>query len=243
MNDPARFPGASAHDPAQPLHMDMATYMMAAAHDMKNSVCVMTAFLEKALDEIPADGASRTMTHQALYEAQRVNSHLMQILALYKIDEGLYPFDPVEVDLAAFAHEVLGGARGLAESKGVALDVQPCGQERFWYFDRDLVLSIVAQSLHNAIKYTRDRVRLGLRVTDGQLEIRVEDNGRGFPEFMLERGFPAQQGIDARTGSTGLGLYFASRVARMHRNRGLAGQTRLENRGDLGGGRFVLSLP
>lgn len=243
MNDPARFRGASADDPAPPLHMDMGTYMMAAAHDMKNSVCVMMAFLGNALEELPAGGASRTMTHQALYEAQRINSHLMQILALYKIDEGLYPFDPVEVDLAGFAHEVLAGARPLAGSKGVALDAQLGAEERFWYFDRDLVLSIVSQSLHNAIKYTRDRVRLGLRVADGTLEIRVEDNGRGFPEFMLERGFPAQQGIDARTGSTGLGLYFASKVARMHRNRGLAGQTRLENGGDLGGGRFVLSLP
>lgn len=230
--------------------MDMATFMVSSAHDMKNSISVMTAYLETALQsQPPPDGEARDaggMTHQALYEAQRLNDHLIQILALYKINEGLYPFDPNDVDLRAFAKEALARVRPLANAKGIALELEIATEERVGYYDHELIMSVVVQALHNAIKYTRDRVVLSVRGRDGQLELRVADNGAGFPPFMLAHGFPVRQGVDFHTGSTGLGLYFASLAARMHRNRGRVGNTRLENGcgpDQDGGGSFILTLP
>lgn len=231
--------------------MDMATFMVSSAHDMKNSISVMTAYLESALQSSPPPNGEAhdvgTMTHQALYEAQRLNDHLIQILALYKMNEGLYPFDPNDVELRPFAEEALARVRPLADARGVTLELETTTEACAGYFDHELILSVVVQALHNAIKYTRDRVVLSARDHDGQLEWRVADNGAGFPEFMLARGFPVRQGVDFHTGSTGLGLYFASLAARMHRNRGRIGGTRLENGsasdGDLVGGCFILTLP
>lgn len=236
-------PPAPAADPARLAEMDMNTFLVSSAHDMKNSVGVMSAYLESALAELPADSSSRYMTCQALYEAQRLNHHLIQLLAIYKINNNMYPFDPVDIDLRAFEQEVTGRVRPLAEAKGIVLEVVGEPAEHSWYFDYELVASLVTQALHNAVKYTRDRVRLSLRVVDGQLEIRVDDNGGGFPQFLIEAGYAASQGIDADSGSTGLGLFFAARVAQLHRNRASHGSTRLANDGLLGGGAFILSLP
>jgi hypothetical protein len=47
--------------------------------------------------------------------------------------------------------------------------------------------------------------------------ITVEDDGPGFPDFLLAQGNSAQCGISFETGSTGLGLYFAGVVARLHK--------------------------
>ena len=230
-------------DGAHPSELDMSTFLMSSAHDMKNSLSVMTACLDSALAELPADAASRAMTYQALYEAQRLNHHLIQMMAIYKINQDMYPFDPAEVELAEFEQEVMARVRPLATVKGIALDVVLDPVERSWYFDYELIVSLVAQALHNAVKYTQDRVRLSMLVIDGQLEIHIDDNGEGFPPFLLEQGFPAMQGIDAHTGSTGMGLYFAAKVAHLHRNRARAGTTRLVNHGALGGGTFILTLP
>jgi two-component system sensor histidine kinase SenX3 len=64
---------------------------------------------------------------------------------------------------------------------------------------------------------------------------------------MLDSGNAAMsgdgKGVNFATNSTGLGLYFSSEVAKMHRNRKLVGSVRLENGGVLGGGCFVLRLP
>lgn len=228
--------------------MNLSTFVAAAAHDMKNSVSVIAAYLEDALAQLAQSDAAQPSqaalsTYQALYETQRVNGNLVQLMAIYKLDEGMYPFEPVEVPLDEFALEVLERVRPLARLKGLALRCEGADSVPAWFFDQDLITSVVVQSLFNSVRYARSMVCLALRARDGFLEIEVADDGPGFPPYMLERGFPAMQGIDVRTGSTGLGLFFSSLAASLHRRGDAEGCTRLANGGALGGGRFVISLP
>jgi len=228
--------------------MDISTFVAAAAHDMKNSVSVIAAYLEDALQQLAAmeDGKpspAAMSTCQALYETQRVNGNLVQLMAIYKLEEGMYPFEPMDVALDEFADELLARVRPLASLKGLDISCSIEAGLAHWVFDHDLIGSVVMQSLFNAVRYARHSVRLALQVRDGCLEIEVADDGEGFPEFMLAQGFPSRQGIDMRTGSTGLGLFFSRLAAGLHRRGELAGTTRLANGGELGGGRFVVILP
>ena len=113
----------------------------------------------------------------------------------------------------------------------------------YWEFDEDLIGGVIGNALNNAIHYTQDCIRLIASETDGVLEIRVEDNGKGYPQMMLDAGVEAMRGVDFLGGSTGLGLHFSVVAAKMHRNRGRSGEIKLENGGSLGGGCFVLRLP
>ncbi|RZL37174.1 MAG: HAMP domain-containing histidine kinase [Rubrivivax sp.] len=225
--------------------MDISTFVAAAAHDMKNSVSVIAAYLEDALAKMATEppSAAALSTAQALYETQRVNGNLVQMMAIFKIEEGMYPFEPAVVELDEFAEELLSRVHPLVTLKGLTLQCQPQAGISDWIFDRDLIASIVMQSLFNAVRYASRTVRLSLQVVGGRLEVEVAHDGQGFPPFMLERGFPSRQGIDTRTGSTGLGLYFSRLAAGMHRRAERTGSTRLANGGDLGGGRFILELP
>lgn len=232
--------------------MDTSTFVAAAAHDMKNSVSVIAAYLEDALQQMARtdDGrpsAAALSTAQALYETQRVNGNLVQLMALYKLEEGMYPFEPADVELEEFADELLARVLPLVQLKGLSLLCENDTGVVDWIFDRDLIGSVVIQSLFNAVRYAATTVRLALRVVDGRLEIEVADDGQGFPEFMLEQGFPARQGINMHTGSTGLGLYFSRLAAGLHKRADRSGSTRLENgeaRGDrLAGGHFIIELP
>ncbi len=136
--------------------------------------------------------------------------------------------------------------RVLVNSKNIVLDTE-FPPELVWYFDEDLILGVVGHAINNAVHYTRDRILLQLIDAGEFLEVRVEDNGSGYPAAMLEAGDAALSGHNAgarfSTNSTGLGLYFSNEVARMHKNRGRVGSVRLENGGRLGGGCFVLRLP
>jgi two-component system sensor histidine kinase SenX3 len=228
--------------------VNISTFVAAAAHDMKNSVSVIAAYLEDALAQMAQSDAAQPSqaamsTYQALYETQRVNGNLVQLMAIFKLEEGMYPFEPAEVQLDDFVQEVLDRVRQLARLKGLQLRCEMDDDLPGWVFDFDLVNSVVVQSLFNSVRYARTTVQLSLRVRDGQLEIEVADDGPGFPEFMLEQGFPSRQGIDVRTGSTGLGLFFSRLAAGLHHRDEVSGSTRLANGGALGGGRFVIVLP
>lgn len=223
--------------------LDITTFLLSAIHDMKNSLGVMVAFLEDALAFAEQPAPARARTAQALYEAQRVNEHLIQLLALYKIDQRFYPFDAGEQVLADLAHEALARVDTLARSRGITLRCD-CAKGAMGWFDYELVYGVTVQALHNALRYARGQVLLHAHTdADGGVEIRIEDDGPGFPDFLLERDLPGPLAIQHDTGNTGLGLYFARVVARLHGSDAQRGEIRLENGGALGGGCFVLRLP
>ncbi|MCA1979721.1 MAG: sensor histidine kinase [Thiobacillus sp.] len=223
--------------------LDITTFLLSAIHDMKNSLGVMVAFLEDALAAGEQAAPARARTAQALYEAQRVNEHLMQLLALYKIDQRFYPFDAREQVLADLAREALARVHTLARSRGVTLRCD-CAEGAMGWFDYELVYGVTVQALHNALRYARSQVLLHAHAdADGSVEIRIEDDGPGFPDFLLERDAPGPLAIRHDTGNTGLGLYFARVVAHLHGSGTRRGTIHLSNGGTLGGGRLVLRLP
>jgi signal transduction histidine kinase len=136
--------------------------------------------------------------------------------------------------------------RVLLASRGVELELD-IDAELVWHFDEDLIVGVVSHAINNAVHYTRDRVKLSAREREGWLEIRVEDNGAGYPPALLAAGSRAMDanasGVNFLSNSAGLGLHFSREVARMHRHRERAGAVRLENGGPLGGGCFILTLP
>ena len=221
-------------------------FLASTAHDMKNSISVLSGTLERLLDGAsPETEKAYGQMAQMLYQTRRLNDNLMQLLALYKqVGKPAYPFDVQPLEVGQLIEQVVALERVLIESRGITLelDVDP---ELIAHVDEDLIVGVVSHAVNNALHYTRDRIRLAARSRDGDLEIRVEDNGAGFPPALLAAGAPASDasGVSFLTNSAGLGLYFSGEVARMHRHRGRCGAVRLENGGALGGGCFILTLP
>lgn len=223
-------------------------FLASTVHDMKNSISVLSGTLETLLANAKPEAAPGypQMAHM-LYQTKRLNDNLIQLLALYKkVGKPDYPFNIEQLELAHLVEQVVCSERVLLDSRGITLDID-CDPDLIWHFDEDLIIGVVCHAINNAIHYTRDRIRLALAVVDDCLEIRVEDNGAGYPAAMLEAGESAmsgkRSGVNFLTNSTGLGLYFSSEVAKMHKHRQRSGTLRLENGGAFGGGCFILRLP
>lgn len=227
-------------DDARP---DLTVFLASSVHDMKNSISMMIG----SLQDIVSTSDPETYPHyrdmaQMLYETQRINGNLIQLLTLYKFDNHLYPFSPDSVAIEDFVREAQSHVRTLLNSKKIGFEAD-FAPDLYGEFDQDLVTGVIVHAMNNAAHYTRDRIRLAICEQDGALEFRVEDNGRGFPQAMIDEGAAAMRGTNFGTGSTGLGLYFSAVVAQTHRNRDRRGSIQLENGGSLGGGCFVLRLP
>jgi two-component system sensor histidine kinase SenX3 len=227
---------------------DLFLFLASTAHDMKNSISVLSGTLERLLvDASPKTESAYPQMAHMLYQTKRLNDNLMQLLALYKqVGEPAYPFDVQPLELRQLVDQVVAMEKVLLTSRGVSLvlDYDP---DLIWHFDEDLVVGVLSHAINNAIHYTCDTVRLAIRPVDGWLELRVEDNGPGYPPSLLKAGaiaaHGAGSGVNFLTNSAGLGLFFSSRVARMHRHRERHGSLRLENGGNYGGGCFILTLP
>lgn len=214
-------------------------------HDMKNSLNVQISELEKVAAQCRERGDTQTYTDlgRVIYQSNRMNSNLIQLLSLYKLGKSIYPIDISEHSIAELIEDGLMQSRSIMEFKGVTISVE-CDPGLYWYVDRDLITGVLTNALNNAYQYTADKILVAARVVNGMLELRIEDNGQGYPAHMLlPEGITAAKGINFLSGSTGLGFYFSSQVAGMHKNGQRHGTLSTENGGAFGGGCFVLRLP
>lgn len=214
-----------------------------SVHDMKNSVGMLLA----ALDEIdtrcgPDNCPSRGHFSQLRYEGKRLSSNLVQVLTLYRINESRYSPNITENDASDVLEECLLDNEGLLAIKGIDIDME-CDEALQGFFDHELVSGLISSAINNAYKYANKRIRIGARREDDYLTLYVEDDGDGFPASMLHGGEQDSTAVSFKSGSTGLGLYFASTIAELHRHGDRQGYITTGNTGIDGGGRFTLYLP
>lgn len=214
-------------------------------HDMKNSLNLQVSALEKIALQCRERGDTPTFDDlgRVIYQANRMNLNLVELLSLYKMGNSIYPVHIHDHAVADVIEEAVLQNKPMMDFKGITISMD-CPSDCYWYIDRELIKGVLVNALNNAYQYTSDKIHIKAFVHNRQLELRVEDNGRGYPEKMLiTEAVAEERGVDFETGSTGLGFYFCSQVAQLHKNGGRRGYLMIENGGTLGGGCFIVRLP
>lgn len=213
-------------------------------HDMKNSLGSLSTELdemsETAKKECP-QWQSRLQVMQS--ESKRFNTQLIQLLTFYKSSQDNYQITLDEYPVLPLLEERYLLHKPLLDSHKIKCEID-CNPALTGYMDRELINGVIDNALNNAIRHCQGEIRL--RACEGQsggILIEVADNGKGFSHtgtLSLQRG-PGETQFDS--GNTGLGLYFSTLVAQLHRNGEHQGWVELKNDTQLGGGCMRLFLP
>jgi K+-sensing histidine kinase KdpD len=223
--------------------LDFASILANSVHDMKNSVNMLIGALDDISARCGQGGCpSQTLFSQLRYEGKRLNGNLIQVLMLYRVNNSQYTPNIAENDVAEVLEECYLENEGILSLKGIGFE-RSCSEELMGFFDRELVTGMINSVINNAYKYAKSRIRIGASRENGYLALFVEEDGRGYPEGMLHGSAWVHHQVDFKSGSTGLGLLFASTIARMHTHQGRVGYITTTNDGIDGGGRFTLYLP
>lgn len=223
--------------------LDFAFVLASSVHDMKNSVGMLLSSLASMMEQSPPlDGEQKKAYAVLEYEASRINSELVQLLSLYRMQnehilmqiDAHYVIDILEEQLAR--NDML------FQTRGIILDVD-CDEDLRWFVDGELVGGVINNILVNCSRYCRQRLNISVRMRNSMLCIAIADDGQGYPASMLAAPSEVNAGVSFSSGSTNLGLLFAHRVAELHKSKGVQGKIRLANNGPLGGGVFSIYLP
>ncbi len=211
-------------------------------HDMKNSLSMVINTLDEITSNSTADIQQTPEIKLLQQEAKRLNNNLIELLTLYKIENERISANIDEIYMPDFLADIEAENRIAAMANDIKLTWQ-CDDDLHGFFDEGLIRGVINNLVGNGLRYTRSEMRVSACMDNGYLVIRVEDDGDGFPDHMLE----AQENIDNHeqllNGRTQLGIFFSSMVAKMHQNKSKVGFIRLENGRDLSGGCFSVSLP
>jgi len=194
------------------------------AHDLKNQLGLLEAELAELSQHPEAERA-----HAAHQHCAQLRQRLVAYLTLYAGDTRGLSAQLIDESPRDFLFSIQHMA---SRPDGAPLQLRPAtGLPPFWYFDARLVRLALEAALHNAWRFARSCVWLGVQAQDAGLLFTVEDDG------------PGLGGADPQAPhATGLGMDLCAAVARAHRREAVHGRVSLVPR--VGGGmRFELWLP
>lgn len=222
--------------------IDFSTVLGASMHDMKNSLCMLLQSIDLINEKIDHDNQTRAELAQIHYEIAKVNSNLLQLLALYKNNNKNFPLNVEEHYIDELVDELWAKNEMYIDNKQVTCtcDVE---EELTWFFDLDLVSNLLNDILVNALRYTKSKILITAKIVDKVLEINIYDDGNGYPDLMLNSPTDKMSSTNLINNRTGLGLYFANLIANAHETNNLRGSIELNNGGLLGGSIFTLKIP
>jgi len=223
--------------------LDFSTVIASTVHDMKNSLAMLMQAQSQWLARLP-DTARQTPEQGVIdFEFAHLNGMLVQLLGLYKLGVNQMPLQPAYHELDDFIEAQLACHHEVLASRGIMASYEVDPLSPLGFFDRELIASVLANCINNAIRHARHAILITVSDAAGQLVLTINDDGDGYPAQMIEHQADYVQGINQSSGSTGLGLYFAGRIAALHQRNGVVGRTEINNGGPLGGGVFSLYLP
>lgn len=223
--------------------LDFSFVLASSVHDMKNSLGMLLHTLESMLAETPPENESQKRMFSVLgYEASRINSELVQLLSLYRLQHESLRVRLDEHFVIDTLEDQIDRNDVLFQARGIVAEVV-CDPDLKWYYDSELLGGVINNVLVNGARYSKERLQVRASEDQGTLCIAIADDGAGYPQSMLDAPFEPNAGVSFSRGSTNLGLLFAHRVAELHRANGRRGSLHLENNGPLGGGVLTLRLP
>ncbi|GBE92205.1 hybrid sensor histidine kinase/response regulator [Nostoc cycadae] len=195
---------------------------------------------KRNLNEAASDRALETIERNAELQVQLIDD----LLDISRILRGKLSLNLENVNLISTIESALETVQLAAEAKSIQIQLHldaTIGQVKG---DSGRLQQVVWNLLSNAVKFTPDggQVTVDLKQIDSQVQIQIQDTGKGIsPEFLpyvFEYFRQADSSITRRSGGLGLGLAIVRQLVELH-----GGRVWAESPGEEQGATFTVCLP
>jgi PAS domain S-box-containing protein len=194
------------------------------SHDLRTPLAALHGYLETLLmkgESLPPE-KRRSYLETAARQSEHMGTLISELFELVKLDFKGFEIHPEPVQLGELAQDVLQKFHLAAEKKGIALEADIAAGLPSVQADIGLIERALDNLIDNALRHTPSGgvVSLAVTASDGRVEIRVADTGRGIPAaeipHIFERFYRVDKSRTTGTGGAGLGLAIVKRIIDLH---------------------------
>lgn len=198
------------------------TYTQTLTHELKSPLTAIKGAAELCLEEMDREQQEKFLKN-IIDEANRSHNLLEQLLKTAALESKRRLDQTARVDMIEVLNEAKEALMGLWKPKKITVVVESKGNPAI-EGDRLLLFQAFRNVIQNAIEFS-DRgssVQIVAEESGGSVNISVNDNGAGIPDFAKERIFEKFYSLerpDTKRKSSGLGLNFVKEVVELHKGR------------------------
>jgi two-component system, OmpR family, phosphate regulon sensor histidine kinase PhoR len=216
------------------------------SHELRTPLAAVSGFIDTLRGHAKDDAAAREQFLDIMMvEAARMRRLIDDLLSLTRIEMNEHVPPEGRIQLDNVVREVAAALMPLARADNIAIEIAGSpDQSPPVLGDRDELVQLFQNLIHNAIKYSRDNGHVWIssgQTADGQVFVTVRDDGEGIPPSAVPRLTERFYRVDIKRsrekGGTGLGLAIVKHIVNRH-----GGRLQIESR--LGeGSSFTVLMP
>jgi len=226
------------------LYRSQHKFINSFTHELKTPTTSLQLYLETfAKHELPRDMQLKYLDYM-LADVGRLSDNINGILHLARIEAKVYGGEFILVELAEVVETFYRKNEQLFRGSEILIKKQQ-GQSYYCLVNLSLFQMLLMNLLSNGIKHNENdcpRISISLSQTVKHVQICFMDNGIGFEKSEVKKIFKKFFQIErddwSHAGGTGLGLYMAEQVVRLHK-----GKITAHSDGRGKGAQFTVSLP
>lgn len=221
-------------------------FLAMLSHELRNPLAPIRSAVQ-LLDLLP-DAHENPVRRQAQEIIERqvgnLNKLVGDLLEVSRVINGRIRLKLEPVDMHQLMQHAVQTVTPLLEQRRHTLKLHPCDEPLYASADPMRMEEVIVNLLNNAIKYTPPggRIDIACDRVDGEVCLRVTDNGEGISAELLPRVFDlftqSDRSLDRAQGGMGIGLALAHRLVELQ-----GGTLQASSRGLGTGSTFTIRMP
>jgi signal transduction histidine kinase/ActR/RegA family two-component response regulator len=195
-------------------------FVSTVSHELRTPLASILGFTELMLHrELKPDRQQKYLT-TVYNEAKRLTALINDFLDVQRMEAGKHTYEKKYFELLPIVETVAHSLRGTTKIHDINVTTK---LENDWILgDREKIEQVLTNLVGNAIKYSPEggKVQLLLFEEDGELKVRISDEGLGIPESVGQSIFTKFYRVDnsdrRKIGGTGLGLAIVKEIMSAH---------------------------
>jgi two-component system, OmpR family, phosphate regulon sensor histidine kinase PhoR len=230
-----------------------ADFVANASHELRTPLAAVSGFIDTLKGHARDDVQARDRFLDIMsVEAGRMRRLIEDLLSLTRIELNEHVRPSGTVSIESIVREAFAALSPLAQIDGISLEISAVPNLPQVTGDRDELIQLFQNLIHNAIKYGKTGGHVWVTITKAppaggrggapMLSVAVRDDGEGIPSDAVPRLTERFYRVDVKRsrekGGTGLGLAIVKHIVNRHQ-----GKLSIDSKGSGTGSTFTVLLP
>lgn len=202
------------------LVLDQGNFVLSVSHELKTPIAAVQLFLQTLQKHKQlTDEEKNNIQTKALYEIERLNTIVNNILLTKQIEKNDYPIHKTQTNLKHFIENKTEIYRQLiSKNHQIKLNIENV----IAMVDLNAFDSILTNIVENSVKYSppNSTINISLTNANNSFILTIADTGKGITDEnkskIFNKFFREQNELTRQTQGTGLGLYIVNYLVKKH---------------------------